>query len=381
MRKSIQLTVSIWLVLAFIALPISFRFLPNFGSWVSAFLLPINQWLCDVIFQVDISSTYLISDSAGFYTTAILLFFVALIVGILLKKHNRLQYKITDLLYFILVYWLSYFLLRYGFDKIIGIQFYFPAPNTLHTPLGNLSKDILFWSTMGTSSSYNYFMAATEILAGGLLLWQRTRFLGLICATGVLANVLATNIGFDISVKYFSSLLVATSLFLLSFHVQQLKHLVGLTSEQVVLPELSFSPKWKVVLKSILLVFFVFETVLFGFLYETKFPVEACSFDIENVKGSSALFDLNAMHRLHFHREGYLVTETFDQQFKSFPITLQTNGFRLNNLNFAINKDNNSISWNENGTMNQFMVHEIDLEKLAISEDESHWFVEEMINE
>lgn len=379
MRKSIQLTFSIWLVLAFIALPISFRFLPNFGSWVSAFLFPLNQWLCDVLFQIDITNTYLISDSAGFYTTAFILFIVALSISLLLYKRNQVQVKITNIIYFILVYWLSYFLLRYGFDKIIGIQFYFPAPNTLHTPLGSLSKDILFWSTMGTSSGYNYFMAATEIIAGSLLLWKRTRFLGLICSAGVLANVLATNIGFDISVKYFSALLLATCIFLLSFHFQQLRTLVGIPTTPISLPDISFSPIWKRGLKILVLLFFIFETVLYGFIYETKFPVKARSFMIEDVKGNSDILDLNTIHRLHFHREGYLITESFDQQFKSFPITPQATGFRLNNLNVAINLGNNSISWKENGKMNKLMVHEIDLGKLAISEDENHWFVEEMI--
>src|SRR5690606_10622362 len=133
-----QLTVSIWLVLAFIALPISFRFLPNLGSWVSAFLLPINQWMCKVLFQIDISTTYLISDSAGFYTTALILMIVALLIALLLKNRHHIQDKIVQCCYFILIYWVSYFLLRYGFDKIIGVQFYFPAPNTLHTPLGYL---------------------------------------------------------------------------------------------------------------------------------------------------------------------------------------------------------------------------------------------------
>lgn len=380
MRKSIQLTVSIWLVLAFIALPISFRFLPNFGSWVSAILFPINQWLSELFFQIDITNTYLISDSAGFYTSAFLLFILAFFIGWLLQKRQQLRLKTSSILYFVLVYWLSYFLLRYGFDKIIGIQFYYPAPNTLHTPVGYLSKDILFWSTMGTSSAYNYFMASTEIIAGTLLLWNRTRFLGLICSLGILANVLATNIGFDISVKYFSGLLLATSIILLSYHFQQLKALVGMHSEGVPsLPQLQLPNQGKIILKSIVILFFALETIFYGFIFDANFRTEAKSYLVVEIEGNSNILEMTSIHRLHFHREGYLVIETLDQQFKSYPIVSTPDGFRLNHLNFRINAANHSISWNEQGKLNEFKVKEIDLDQLPTSEDESHWFVEDMI--
>ena len=382
MRKTFQLTFSIWGVLAFIALPISYRFLPNFGSWVSAFLLPFNQWFCTTVFNIDVSETYLISDSAAFYSTAILLLIVAIVIIVacnLLKKQLFLAHLKTGC-YFILIYWLSYFLIRYGFDKIIGQQFYFPAPNTLHTPVGYLSKDILFWSTMGTSSTYNYFMAATEIVAGSLLLWKRTRFLGLICSFGVLANVLATNIGFNISVKYLSGLLLLTSIILLSYHFQHLKSLVGIHSTpKNSVPELTIPKVWKRVLKTAIIILFATETIFYGFIYENEFRITAKSFLVEEVEGSSEIFAQHSIHRIHFHREGYLVTETFDQQFKSFPIHQTPTGFRLNNLNFAINEPKTVMSWNENGKLNEWKVKEIELGEMPLTEDESHWCVERMI--
>lgn len=381
MRKTFQLTFSIWGVLAFIALPISYRFLPNFGSWVSAFLLPFNQWFCTTVFNIDVSETYLISDSAAFYSTAVILLFVAIIVAVITRlKQNNLLEKLSTVCYFILVYWLSYFLIRYGFDKIIGEQFYFPAPNTLHTPVGYLSKDILFWSTMGTSSTYNYFMAVTEIVAGCLLLWKRTRFLGLICSLGVLANVLATNIGFDISVKYLSGLLLFTSIILLSYHFQYLKLLVGIHSTpKNSVPELTIPKVWKRVLKTVIIILFASETIFYGFIYKNEFRIAAKSFLVEEVEGSSEIFAQHSIHRIHFHREGYLVTETFDQQFKSYPIHQTPAGFRLNNLNFAINETKTVVSWNENGKLNEWKVRESELGKLPLSEDESNWCVERMM--
>ena len=103
---------------------------------------------------------------------------------------------------------LAFFLLRYGFDKLFKHQFYLPEPNTLYTPVGLLSKDILFWTSMGTSHSYNVFMGLIEIIPAFLLFFKRTRMLGGLISFAVLLNVLMINIGFDITVKILSSFLL-----------------------------------------------------------------------------------------------------------------------------------------------------------------------------
>jgi hypothetical protein len=90
-----------------------------------------------------------------------------------------------------------------------------PEPNLLYTPLGKLDKDILFWSTMGSSYSYNLFMGLLEVIPAFMLLFRRTRTLGLIISFGVLVNVLAINLSFDISVKLFVCFLLSVILFLL----------------------------------------------------------------------------------------------------------------------------------------------------------------------
>jgi hypothetical protein len=88
--------------------------------------------------------------------------------------------------------------------KVFKYQFYLPEPNTLYTPLGEVPRDLLFWSTMGTSRSYSVFSGCLEVLAGGLFFWRRTTLVGALLALGIMANVLAINLSFDISVKIFS---------------------------------------------------------------------------------------------------------------------------------------------------------------------------------
>ena len=116
----------------------------------------------------------------------------------------------------------SFFLFVYGFNKVFKIQFYIPEPNTLYTPLGQLSKDILFWSSMGSSHSYNLFMGLVEILPALFLLFRRTRMLGAVISFTVLLNVLMINFGFDISVKILSSFLLFLSLVILAPYAKKL---------------------------------------------------------------------------------------------------------------------------------------------------------------
>lgn len=118
--------------------------------------------------------------------------------------YPRLQY----LLELVSRYFLAAAMFTYGFAKVFKWQFYLPEPNTLFTPLGEVSRDLLFWSTMGSSQGYNAFMGWTELLVGALLLFRRSRLAGGLLGIGVMVNVLAVNLSFDISVKLYSGLLL-----------------------------------------------------------------------------------------------------------------------------------------------------------------------------
>jgi hypothetical protein len=89
-----------------------------------------------------------------------------------------------------------------------------PEPNLLFTPLGQLDKDILYWSTMGSSYGYNLFLGCTELLTGVLLFFRKTRAIGALAAVFICANIVAVNFSFDISVKLLSSFLLLLSLFI-----------------------------------------------------------------------------------------------------------------------------------------------------------------------
>lgn len=112
-------------------------------------------------------------------------------------------------------YYLAYVLLFYGMGKILGLQFYIPEANVLFTPFGQLTKDILFWSTVGTSRSFNVATGVIECAIALLLLLGRTRVAGLFLSLFVLLGIVLLNFTFDISVKLFSLLLTALNLYCL----------------------------------------------------------------------------------------------------------------------------------------------------------------------
>ncbi|MGG9963624.1 hypothetical protein [Ferruginibacter sp. SUN106] len=171
-----------------------------------------------VLFGKALSNTTIYSDSISMYILLLILFAVAVIIVLILssiKKWQLYSEKIFRILYQLFIYYLALQLLKYGADKIFKNQFYTPEPNTLYTPMGQLQKDILYWSTMGTSYTYNIFLGSLEILGGVLILIKRTRLIGLLLSSGILVNVVAVNFSFDISVKLYSSFLLFLDIYLL----------------------------------------------------------------------------------------------------------------------------------------------------------------------
>lgn len=169
-----KLFASIWSVLSLLFLPFTFQFLPQIGVGLSKFILPLNEKICS-LFGVNIHNSFLVSDSLASFSTGFILLLVSLFVTVLCYwKAEKFRENIQKVLFFTLLFFVSYFLLHYGLDKLFGLQFYTPASNTLHTPVGQLDKDILFWTSMGTSAFYNQFMAVLEITVGVLLLFNHT---------------------------------------------------------------------------------------------------------------------------------------------------------------------------------------------------------------
>ena len=152
------------------------------------------------------------SDSYSMFMLMIILLFTSIIFSAIIKKKSAVFFLL--IIEYLCVMYISIILIKYGIDKIFKTQFPEPGSNILFTRFGNLDKDILFWSTMGTSKIYNTIIGSIELFSGILLLFRCFQFFGLLLAIISFTQIFIINIGFDISVKFFSFILLLMSIFL-----------------------------------------------------------------------------------------------------------------------------------------------------------------------
>ncbi|MEO7923124.1 MAG: hypothetical protein ABIR30_05555 [Chitinophagaceae bacterium] len=205
----------VFTVLFILTLPFPKPYIPDIASAMAPFFERIIHWLGDHLFKIKgYYSSRLISDSTGLYIHLLLLLFLTFLVTLVWSIADKKRNSYHMLAWWFRVvasYYLAFFLLSYGLNKLFKWQFYLPEPNTLFTSMGNTYRDLLYWSTMGTSHSYNVFLGSLEIVAALLLLFRKTRLTGSLLAFMIMLNVVAINFSFDISVKIFSCFLLFLS--------------------------------------------------------------------------------------------------------------------------------------------------------------------------
>ncbi len=94
------------------------------------------------------------------------------------------------------VFW---FLNVYGVAKLIGGQFYRRGhlpPDVSRMTLGDAGAFELAWTFMGYSFAYMAFIAVAEILGAWLLLWERTKLIGVFTLLPVMINIIVFDIVF-----------------------------------------------------------------------------------------------------------------------------------------------------------------------------------------
>ena len=196
-------------------LPLNFDgkgFQHQFTTFIFKDLIEIIQ---NYFFENGLKNIDFSSDTIGLNLLLVLLLVIGFFTTILLNVFKFNFSKIIPVTNVIIAYYIAYVLLNYGFNKVFKAQFYLPEPNILFTKFGDLSKDILYWSTIGTSRLYNVLTGSLEVIAAVLILINRTRIFGLLVGIGIFLNVIFINFGFDISVKTFSVFLFLASVFVI----------------------------------------------------------------------------------------------------------------------------------------------------------------------
>lgn len=217
---------------------------------------------------------------------------------------------------------LSLIMIKYGFDKIFKHQFPLPEPNLLFTPLGQLDKDILYWSTMGSSYGYNLFLGCTELLTGILLFFRKTRAIGALAAVFICANIVAVNFSFDISVKLLSSFLLLLSLFIAIPYIQLLITLSN--KNNTVQPNLVQTNKQgirnttQVILGIAILIESLFPYILSGNFNDDNSERPALHGSYEIIPEN---FDeRQQIRRIHLHRDGYMIFQDWRDELTAYEL-------------------------------------------------------------
>lgn len=213
MNVRLEKSIALFFVLGFLFIPLTFSGkdahyqLTNF-----IFSKPI-EFFQQLFFKNALQNIDFSSDTIALNLLLFLLLLLSIIVILLVDLLKINTHKLVGFARLVSCYYISFVLLKYGFDKVFKAQFYLPEPNILYTPFGNLSKDILYWSTIGTSYFYSFSMGIIEVFVAFLILYTRTRTLGLLFSIGIFINIVLLNFGFDISVKTFSLFLLCASQF------------------------------------------------------------------------------------------------------------------------------------------------------------------------
>jgi uncharacterized membrane protein YphA (DoxX/SURF4 family) len=357
-------------------IPFTFRYLP-FQSEITHFLFEDLCVLLATKFEsIHVANSEISSDSTTMYLLVLVLFILAVLVSVIFQLFNfwkTHQKKIISILQIILTYYLALILLKYGFDKVFKGQFYLPEPNTLYTPLGMLEKDILYWSTMGVSYSYNLFMGLMEVIPSLLLLHRKTRIFALFILFGVLAHVVFVNFSFDISVKLFSSFLWLLTLLLLTPHLKSIIQFFMLQQASTLTPpsgkSIIASPAYRIPIKAIVVLLFFAET-LSPYLRTGHYNDDTAprnylhgAYEVTEIKANNTTVILPPVKRIFIHRRNYFIFQYADDTMEDFFLEIsQVKGtFKL-------------TDYEENSIVLHFTYLE-DIGELNLWSDEIGWYI------
>ena len=217
-RSFIYSTASFFAFLCILFIPFPF-YLTRIQLKITESLFgPLIGFVSKNIFGRPLANTQVHSDTRAMYVLVLILFILSIVVSVVLlqvKSWEKYKERVLKIIYLLVCYYLALQLLKYGLDKVFKNQFFLPEPNTFYTPMGKVPRDLLYWSSMGTSHFYNVFLGLVEVIAALLILIRRTRLVGLLISFFIMINVVAVNFGFDISVKVFSLLLLFLTIYLL----------------------------------------------------------------------------------------------------------------------------------------------------------------------
>jgi uncharacterized membrane protein YphA (DoxX/SURF4 family) len=383
------------------------EYILDIGHYTHSFFERMVAWVGNHILHIDKPySTELISDSTGMYINVLVLLVISIAIALVWGLIDRPK-NYSALKYWFIVfirYYLAMQLLSYGWNKVFKWQFYLPEPNTLFTPLGYIHKDLLYWSAMGMSRSYSIFTGALEVLAALLLFFRKTQLIGALVALGVMVNVLMINIGFDISVKLYSSFLLLLCMMVIWPHTKRLYYLLLLRNPtEPGFPSFkypSFKKPWLCrTIKFIVITLLLVDSLVIYFSSKNFNDDKAArpymhgAYQVKTfVRNGDTLLplatDVYRWRRMFIHRQGYLIVQSMDDSMKDYElyndslkhelILKNPEDSSLHVLQYR-NMADTALQLNGrlyNDSLNIYL-KKIDLQQLPLMKNEFNWTIDE----
>ncbi|MBZ9778598.1 hypothetical protein LB452_06650 [Psychroflexus sp. CAK8W] len=122
--------------------------------------------------------------------------------------------KVITFAKYLAIILLSIDMIVLAIPKLLQMQFRMPHYRAF-VPLAELPKPELMMSFFGRSYAYNIFIGLTELAIGILIIFKRTRLIGLLISLGVCLNIFIINIEFDLMFEVVRHITMTLSLTLL----------------------------------------------------------------------------------------------------------------------------------------------------------------------
>lgn len=399
----VSIVSSVFLLLGIVLIPFPFDLFPFQNRITDFFFGKLIGITADGLFEITLKDTKVYSDSVSMYILILLLLFISVLLGILLlriRKWGMPAEQLSSFVYRMGCYYLALQLLQYGLDKVFKAQFYLPEPNTLYTPLGQVSKDLLFWSSMGASYSYTFFTGAAEVVAAVLIIFKRTRLLGLLAGFALLLHITAINFSFDISVKAYSCFLLLLSIYLLIPFISRLCQFF-FTQESV--PPANSGNDYPLFRRPFISVFF--KSLLIGLIAVEAFypymksgnfnddlaqrPFLHGAYEVEavTVGGDTVALASSPVKRFFIHRNGYLIFQNQQEEMQDYQLTYDTShqllilkDYQLQETvlryNYSPRDSLLSLRYEKNQQDYQLTGRQLNWKELPLLNNEFHWTVD-----
>ena len=222
--------ITVFIGLFFVIVLSAIQITPIYSNFVTSSISDAYVYLINYFVHVNFTVNRIISDSLIFYYhIGFSILYVGIILGgiLIFYRIDQLK-KLGQILRHVLTLYLVYIWFVYGWNKVFGLQFPDPGANIMHTQVGDLSKDILFWTSVGSSKLYSTTLGLIEVVVAILIFVPKTRILGLCSSLMTAMFLVLINFSFDVSVKILTMLLVGLSLYLLMGYKEKLKEIFAL---------------------------------------------------------------------------------------------------------------------------------------------------------